>query len=83
MKVYFTYNGSYGCIPDNVQLFYNKKDAIKYLSSLFELDKDEKKELKETFYLDLNPEDRGAQYCEIVRENKTKKEIEEFDSESY
>ena len=75
MKAYLTMNGSYGCLPDNTQVFTNTKDAIEYLTNLFHLDKKQVKELKECMYLDLNPQKDSAQYCEIEIENMSKSEI--------
>ena len=81
-------NGNYGCLPDNAQVFTSKKNAIEYLSSIFGLDKKQVKELEKCMYLsipqqcsaviDLNPQKYGAQYCEIVIENMSKSEIEEY-----
>jgi len=78
MKAYLTMNGSYGCLPDNTQVFTNKKDAIEYLTNLFHLDKKQVKELEKCMYLDLNPQKYGAQYCEIEIENMSKSEIENY-----
>ena len=54
MKVYLTMNGSYGCLPDNAQVFTSKNDAIEYLTDLFDLNKKQVKELEKCMYLDLN-----------------------------
>ncbi len=67
IKAYVTFNGSYGCIPDNSVAFTSRKAACDYLIDLFEIKGTLKAgELRRAGYIDLGP-DYGADYCEIEK----------------
>lgn len=74
-----TMNGSHGCMPDCNEIFHTKKDALEFLSNLFELSEERERELRKYCYLDMKPED-GAAYCEIIKIEG--KEVNEFIDEN-
>jgi hypothetical protein len=68
MKHYIVMSGMSGCIPDNVQSFFSKFEAVKYIEDIFDLPKEKALCLRKKGYVALG-NDFGADYAEINKCN--------------
>ena len=65
-------SGSHGCLPDFVQGYVTKREAVDSLADMFELGRTRKAALSHDSYLELSPGRNGADYCEVVECNCAK-----------
>jgi hypothetical protein len=63
---YIAMSGSHGCLPDSCNAYEQYDSAVAELASMFELGRTRKARLFADGTLELEPENDGAEYCEIV-----------------
>lgn len=59
-------DGSYGCLPDNNDVYETRRDAVEGSAFLLELGRKRTAILRRDSYLDLSPKRDGADYVEVV-----------------
>lgn len=65
LRHFIAMSGLRGCIPTDCEVFDDWQGAVDYLGDIFELDEDQRDDLREDCYLDLILHRHGADYCEI------------------
>lgn len=67
-KVYLAGSGEYGCLYDSVTVHTSREAAVTELIERFDLARSRRAGLlRRDLYLDLNPHEDGAEYCEVVQ----------------
>lgn len=62
---FVTMAGLRGCIPNYLSWSWEEKEAVEDLASVHELGRRRKRELADTWMLDLQIERDGNEYCQI------------------
>lgn len=72
---YIAMAGLHGCIPASCEAYPTLDEAVDDLTSLHELGRNRKRELKRNLCLELNLQRDGNEYCEIEECNCDEPEI--------